>query len=151
MDFSFKNYITKRRIVYIFAFVMICLLIGFQINQPIVLSRVVSVEKTTEGYNLAIVHDRWYAVTPDGSFFKKRNTDRVQLIGEGSDLSYRAQEGMLYSYDQIKVNNFPHADIGYAWINKENSNLYLNLYWVNSPDGIKPSDVNGKYSLSPKS
>ncbi|MEW6601013.1 MAG: hypothetical protein AB1499_08590 [Nitrospirota bacterium] len=111
-----------------------------------------SVNKRADGgYSLKIVMNKryWKLVTPEGLFPSFKQIYTIELIGRGSDWSYRNQEGHYYSLNEI--NCFQKAwDFGYAWVSNDRKYIYLNLYWVMSPDNITPADVNGKYELQSK-
>ncbi len=99
------------------------------------------------GYSLEIDITKMNLFSADGFFQKVKNHYVINLIGKGKDWSYRNQKGFYYGQNEI-LSNTSGWDFGYAWVNDDRTYLYLNLYWVASPDGIIPSDVNGKYSLT---
>jgi hypothetical protein len=85
-------------------------------------------------------------ITAEGFFPKVERSYTIELISQGKDWSFRNQNGFYYPLDQIKSSDKA-WDIGYAWIDAERKYIYINFYWVNSPDGLRPSDVNGKYKI----
>jgi len=105
--------------------------------------------KPDGGYtlNINIVKRHWKPITAEGFFPVERTSYVIDVMGKGRDWTYRAQSGFYYSSAEIKCRH-QSWDFGYAWIDSERKYLYLNFYWVSSPDDIIPSDVNGKYRLS---
>lgn len=105
-------------------------------------------EREDGGYtlNLFISKRHWKPITAEGFFPKEEKSYTIDIVGPGKDWSFRAQNGFYYSLEQI-VSTKRHWDIGYAWVDPDKRYLYLNLYWVSSPDGLSPSDVSGKYRL----
>lgn len=105
-------------------------------------------ERLDGGYSLKIVLYKryWKLITAEGVFPRVRRICTIELTGIGRDWSYRSQNGFYYSSDEIKSIN-REWDFGYAWISKNKKYLYLNLFWVKSPDRVSPADVNGKYQL----
>jgi hypothetical protein len=101
------------------------------------------------GYSLKITYIKrhWKPITAEGFFPLERKSYAIDIIGKGKDWKYRGQNGYYYSIEDIQSNR-KSWDFGYAWVDLERKYLYLNLYWVASPDDIIPSDVNGKYSLT---
>lgn len=103
--------------------------------------------KSDGGFSLEIDISKTTLFSADGFFQKVNNHYVVNVIGKGKDWSYRNQKGFYYGQNEI-LSNTPGWDFGYAWVDVDRTYLYLNLFWVASPDGIVPSEVNGKYSLS---
>lgn len=100
------------------------------------------------GYELSImcVVRSFLPISVEG-FFPKRTTHyHISIIGNGKDLSYRNHNGFYYSINDISSNHNT-WDLGYVWVDKERENIYLNLYWLSTPDGLKPSEVHGKYRI----
>jgi len=86
-------------------------------------------------------------ITPEGAFPKQQIYYQIELKGKGKDWSYRNQPGFYYSYpDDIECKT-PHWDIGYAWVDQNRQTIYLNLYWLKSPDSLWESDINGTYKI----
>ena len=102
------------------------------------------------GYDISLVcvEQSYLPITAEGFFPRRTLRYSMSLIGKGKDLSYRAHDGYYYSIDEIKSSHEA-WDIGYAWVDKERKNIYLNLYWISTPDSLKPSEVHGKYIISP--
>jgi len=73
---------------------------------------------------------------------------RIDLIGKGKDWSYRNQPGFYYSYpDMVKFERNVSWDYGYVWVDQKREYIYLNFYWVDSPNLLKESSINGKYKI----
>lgn len=102
------------------------------------------------GYNLSITCTvrSFNPITAEGFFPKKTSHYKISIPGKGKDLSYKNYNGYYYSVDEISSNHTV-WDIGYVWVDKNKENIYLNLYWLSPPDGIKPSEIHGKYSIEP--
>lgn len=101
------------------------------------------------GYSLNVkfLKRHWTPITAEGIFPIEKKNYQVDIIGKGKDWTFRNQKGYYYSSDDIKSN--PKAwDFGYAWVDADRKNLYLNLFWVSSPDKLIPSDISGKYLLT---
>ena len=98
------------------------------------------------GYSLNVVIYKVYLLTADGIFQSVRRTFTIELTGKGKDWGYRNQNGYYYSLEEIKSIQ-KQWDFGYGWLSGDRKCLYLNLFWVNAPDSIIPSDVNGRYLL----
>lgn len=103
-------------------------------------------ERPDGGYLINAAVKKRYLFTADGIFPSDRRSFIVELIGGGKDFSYRNQKGFFYSFDEIKSIQ-KEWDFGYAWISEDRKYLYINLFWVKSPDGVTPADVNGRYQL----
>lgn len=105
-------------------------------------------------YSITKNKDGGYSINIVGDFRQEysyvKTQFQIQLEGEGTDWSYRAQNGLYYSFDEIKVNGLSHGDEGYAWVNQDKTYVFLNLYWIQSPDDLRPSDLNGKYAILPQ-
>lgn len=99
------------------------------------------------GYSIALDISKTNVFSAEGFFQKIKNHYVLNLIGKGKDWSYRNQKGYYYGLNDISSNALG-WDFGYAWVNADRTHLYLNLYWVSSPDGMIPSDLNGKYNLT---
>ena len=100
------------------------------------------------GFTLDVLsRERFWMPTAEGLFPSSGENFHIEIPGKGRDWSYRGQDGYYYSSNDIRT-KFPHWDVGYAWIDKNRENLYLNLYHVSSPDGLGPSSINGKYRLT---
>lgn len=100
------------------------------------------------GYSLSIVLNKryWKLITAEGIFPSVRQTYTIELTGKGKDWSYRNQSGYYYSSDEIRsIQN--QWDLGYAWLSVDRKYLYLNLFWVESPDNLASADVNGRYDM----
>jgi hypothetical protein len=88
-------------------------------------------------------------ITAEGFFPKKQIYNKIVLKGKGEDWSYRNQPGYFYSFPEDIEALLGSWDIGYAWVDKSRETIYLNFYWVKSPDSIAESDVNGVYKIEP--
>jgi hypothetical protein len=97
------------------------------------------------GYLLKISLKKIILFSADGFFHKFTNDAEIRLIGKGEDLTYRNHNG--YFYNQNNVSGF-RWDFGYAWVDIERKYIYLNFYWLCEPDGMIPSDFNGKYKIT---
>ncbi len=98
------------------------------------------------GYTMEIEVNKTTLFTADGFLKKENSRYTINLTGKGENWSYRDQKGFFYSPDKISCKT-PIWDIGYAWVDTDRKHIYLNLYWVSYPDGMRPSDVNGKYEI----
>ncbi len=97
--------------------------------------------------NVCFVKRHWEPFTAEGFCSVERESYSVEIAGKERLWGRRGQNGYYYSLDEVKC--VPESwDLGYAWIDSERKYLYLNFYWVSSPDNIIPSDVNGKYRLA---
>ena len=86
-------------------------------------------------------------ITAEGFFPKQGIYRQIDLIGEGIDWEYRNQRGYYYPYPDKVDSHHPHWDIGYAWVDKEKKNIYINFYWIDSPDSLKETRINGAYRI----
>ena len=86
----------------------------------------------------------WQPITAEGLFPKKVINMTVELIGKGTDWSYRNQKG--YYYEKKDIQGIL-GEIAYAWIDHKREYIYLNFFWVSSPDKLSPSVINGKYRI----
>lgn len=100
------------------------------------------------GYTLLITCSKrhWNPITAEGFFPKEKEIYKIELIGEGEDWSYRNQNGYYYSLQKI-ISNKNHWDLGYVWVDLNRKFLYINLFWISSPNKLIESDINGKYIL----
>jgi hypothetical protein len=100
------------------------------------------------GYKLLINYSKrvWQPITAEGFFPKIERSYTIELISKGKDWSFRNQKGFYYPLEKIQSADKA-WDIGYAWVDANRKYIYLNLFWVKSPDGLTPSDVNGKYVI----
>jgi len=101
------------------------------------------------GYSLDIAVSKTIFFSADGLFQNVRNHYSIDLIGKGKDWSYKNQKGFYYSLNDIESTQ-AYWDIGYAWVDIDRKYIYLNFYWVSSPDNLIPSDVNGRYRIEEK-
>jgi len=101
------------------------------------------------GYNLNIKYSKrhWKPITAEGFFPIEKRSYIIEIPGKGEKWNNRNQKGTFYSITDI-FSNSKDWDIGYAWVDDEGKNLYLNFFWVAAPDNLIPSDINGKYELS---
>ena len=86
-------------------------------------------------------------ITSEGFFPKEKVNYQIELVGRGKDWSYRNQLGYYYAYPGSIECKKPHWDIGYAWIDEKKEYIYLNFYWIKSPDSLEESKINGKYKI----
>ena len=89
----------------------------------------------------------WEPVTAEGFFPNEVTEMTVELIGKGADCSHQNQNGYYYERKDIRG---VLGEIGYAWIDKKHEYIYINLFWVTSPDKLTPSVINGKYRILSK-
>jgi hypothetical protein len=99
------------------------------------------------GYSLKMDVTKTTIFSADGFSRKVRNHFEIVLLGKGEDWSYRNQKGFYYRQNDV-VSSSQCWDFGYAWVDADRTYLYLNLYWVSSPESMIPSDLNGKYRLN---
>lgn len=86
-------------------------------------------------------------ITAEGFFPRQQIYSQIQLIGQGENWSYRNQPGFYYEYQKdIECKN-ANWDIGYAWVDQNRENIYLNFYWIDSPNSLKKSRINGKIKI----
>lgn len=107
-----------------------------------------NVSSSSKGYSInhKITKRIWKIVTAEGFFPKKTINFHVTITGTGKDWSYRGQEGFYYSFSEIHGAK-KYGDIGYMWVDAKREWIYVNFYWVLSPDELQASDVNGKYKI----
>jgi len=105
-------------------------------------------ERPDGGYSLNIVISTryWKLITAEGIFPSMRRALTIELSGKGVDWSYRNQRGYYYSLDEINSMR-KEWDIGYAWVSDDRKYVHLNMFWVNAPDSVSTSDINGKYEI----
>lgn len=138
-----KLIIKKRLFLYIFFIIFITNLHCYAKDMKHTVSL-----RPDGGYNIDVTISKRHMqlITAEGIFPKEIKNFKIEIIGKGKNWSYRNQNGFFYGIEQIKCLNNA-WDFGYAWVDSERKYLYLNLYWVSSPDSLIPSDVNGKYRL----
>lgn len=100
------------------------------------------------GFSVEIVYSKrhWKPITAEGMFPLDKKGYKIEVIGKGEDWTNRNQKGYYYRSDEI-TSDIKAWDLGYGWIDENRRYLYLNFFWVSSPDGLIPSDINGKYDL----
>ena len=87
-------------------------------------------------------------ITAEGFFPKQKVHYVIELKGNGKDGLYRNQPGFHYSYpDTIECKQHFSWDFGYAWVDKNYENIYINFYWVKAPDSLRDSEISGKYKI----
>ena len=86
-------------------------------------------------------------ITAEGVFPKNNIYYQIDLKGKGKDWSYRNQPGFYYSYPDDIESKTPSWDIGYAWVDKDRKRIYLNFNWINSPNSLSKSEINGAYKI----
>lgn len=138
--------IMKRKIlVAIVALIISLSIFGFGCS-----SRNYSVSMRSDGgyvLDVTVYKRHWKLITAEGVFPLEKTRFVINIAGKGHDWSFRNQAGFYYTIDEITT-NIHDWDLGYAWVDTLQKNLYVNLFWVQAPDRLVPSDVNGKYSLS---
>jgi len=109
------------------------------------------IEKRNDGgYTLIINGDIQHMspITAEGFFPKQKVHYVIELKGNGKDGLYRNQPGFHYSYpDTIECKQHFSWDFGYAWVDKNYENIYINFYWVKAPDSLRDSEISGKYKI----
>jgi len=98
------------------------------------------------GYILHIAYSKRHFFTAEGMFPLEKRNFVVEIKGNGTTWNWANPKGTYYSSDEV-TSERQAWDVGYAWMDPERKSLYLNFYWVSPPDGLLPSDVNGKYDL----
>jgi hypothetical protein len=108
-------------------------------------------KKNDGGYTLSISYSKriWKPITAEGIFPKEEGSYELNLIGKGEDWSSEGEPGFFYSLDKIESKK-AHWEVGFAWVDKERSAIYLNLYWVSPPDKLMPMAINGTYKINQK-
>ena len=105
--------------------------------------------RTDGGFELTVICERQIQklITAEGLFPKVKKIFKISLIGEGDDWSEkRNQKGFFYSPEKI-ICKAKAWEIGYVWVDQDRKNVFLNFYWVDSPDNLKPSIINAKYPI----
>jgi hypothetical protein len=107
------------------------------------------VQKTDGGYTLRLGGHTQHIqpISAEGFFPKQSIYYTIDLLGPGEDLTYRNQPGFYYSFPEDISSNKKHWDFGYAWVDLNREFIYLNFYWIDSPNSVKESRVNGKYKI----
>ena len=100
------------------------------------------------GYTLSITYSKriWKPITAEGIFPKEKGNYELNLIGAGEDWSNEGEPGFFYSLDKIESKK-PHWEVGFAWVNKDRTVIYLNLFWVSPPNKLMPMAINGEYNI----
>lgn len=88
-------------------------------------------------------------ITPEGFFPERPINYKIILKGKGKEWSYRNQSGYFYSFPEDIEAKPQSWDMGYAWVDKKRETIYLNFYWVKSPDSLTESEINGTYKVRP--
>lgn len=88
-------------------------------------------------------------ITAEGFFPKRPINYKIALKGTGKEWSYRNQPGFFYSFPEDIEAKPQSWDMGYAWVDKNRETIYLNFYWVKSPDSLTESEINGSYKVKP--
>lgn len=106
------------------------------------------IPRTDGGYKIDIACSKRHLkpITAEGIFPKETKKYTIDIIGKGKDWTFREQAGYYYSSENVRSKKKA-WDFGYAWIDAKRKYIYLNFYWVSAPEGIAPSDVNGKYNI----
>jgi hypothetical protein len=108
-----------------------------------------SVNKRDDGgYTLSISYSKriWKPITAEGIFPKEEGNYELNLIGAGEDWSKEGEPGFFYSLEKIESKK-THWEVGFAWVNKDRSVVYLNLFWVSPPNKLMPMVINGEYNI----
>jgi hypothetical protein len=105
--------------------------------------------RTDGGYSLKIdgYTQHMQPVTAEGFFPKQSMHYEIELLGPGKDLTYRNQPGYYYSFPNDIKSDKEHWDFGYAWVDLKREYIYLNFYWIDSPNSVNKSRVNGRYKI----
>ena len=86
-------------------------------------------------------------ITAEGSFPKQQLNYQIELVGDGKEWTYRNQPGFYFSFPKdIHCKREP-GEIGYAWVDINKEYIYLNFYWIQAPDSLIESRLNGKYKI----
>lgn len=106
-------------------------------------------QRSDGGYAIDIKYtvQSWLPITAEGPFPRQVKKTTVELIGKGKDWSYRNQNG--YYYDKNDIRGIL-GEIAYAWIDHKREYIYLNFFWISSPNKLTPSVINGKYRILSK-
>ena len=88
-------------------------------------------------------------ITAEGFFPKRPIAYEIALKGKGKEWKYRNQPGYFYSFPEDIEAKPQSWDLGYVWVDKNREIIYLNFYWVKSPDGLTESEINGAYKVKP--
>ena len=88
-------------------------------------------------------------ITAEGFFPKRQINYKILLRGKGKEWSYRNQSGYFYSFPEDIEAKPQSWDIGYVWVDKNRETIFLNFYWIKSPDSLSDSEVNGSYRIKP--
>ncbi len=96
--------------------------------------------------NITVYKRYWKLITAEGVFPKERKSFLIKIAGKGRDWSARNQQGYYLAAEDIS-SNVKGWDFGYGWVDSAREYLYLNLYWVKSPNCMVASDVIGKFRL----
>ena len=99
------------------------------------------VKTNTLQYDYIVVYDH-DLLTYDAYYIGNYN------VGENlSNYLYNDDSSFYYDLDDIRHKSKT-WDLGYVWVDKEREFIYLNLYWISTPDSLKPSKLHGKYKLN---
>ncbi|MDH4318573.1 MAG: hypothetical protein OEV64_09310 [Desulfobulbaceae bacterium] len=101
------------------------------------------------GYTLLLKgHTRhMIPITAEGFFPKQGIYRQIELIGEGTSWKHKNQPGFYYPYPEKVKCQHPNWDIGYAWVDEGKKNIYINFYWIDHPNSLKESTINGAYRI----
>lgn len=107
------------------------------------------VKRPDGGYTLIITGSvrHLIPITAEGPFPKEAINYKIDLKGSGKNWEFRNQPGFYYSYPEDIECKTPHWDMGYAWVDKNRTLIYLNLYWIMSPVSFESALVNGNYRI----
>lgn len=143
-----KKKLTPRAIFLFFIILIGCILIGLQFGKFDLKKVDYSASRSADGYAITIiVHKRYLIpITVEGPFPSVTTRYSLLLVGDGVSWSYRGQDGFYYDASQVRIKNRSY-DMGYAWMDSERKHVNLNFYWVASPNGLEPADINGRYDL----
>jgi hypothetical protein len=103
------------------------------------------------GYTLTLTGTERHLlpITAEGMFPKSQTNHKIVLKGKGKDWSYRNQPGYFYSFPEDIEASAISWDVGYVWVDKNRETIYLNFYWIKSPDALTASKINGAYKIAP--
>ena len=97
------------------------------------------IQNAEGGYTLTIMVDKGEGTTVPC---------KLRLLGKGqARKDSRGRDGFYYDWTAI-IEADKTGDLGYAWVDGERTRIHLNLYWVDAPNALIPSAVNGCYEIN---
>lgn len=105
-------------------------------------------ERADGGDAISISYSKrvWKPKTAEGVFPQETGTYELNLVGKGEDWSGEGEPGSFYPLSKIESRK-THWEVGFAWVDKDRSLIYLNLFWVSPPDKLEPMAINGVYKI----